>query len=70
MYPHPTAVYLENEQKWEVSGILWHKGSGARRKYLVAYSGYNECEACWLPVSEVSNTLEILNNYKASHGLT
>ena len=38
LYPYPTAVYIEDEQEWEVSGILWHKGPGARRKYLVAYA--------------------------------
>ena len=39
---HPTVVYVEDEQKWEVSGILWRKGPGARRKYLVDYTVYNE----------------------------
>ena len=48
---------------------LWHKGLGARRKYQVAYSEYNESEAFWLPESKLSNALEILNNYKVSHGL-
>ena len=38
-YPHPTAVYIEDEQEWEVSGILWYKGSGGKKRYLVAYSG-------------------------------
>ena len=68
-YPHPTAVYVEDEQEWEVSGILWHKRSGGKRKYLVAYAGYDEYEACWLPESELYNALEILNDYKVSHGL-
>ena len=36
-YPHPMAVYVEDEQEWEVSGILPYKVSCGRRKYLVAY---------------------------------
>ena len=37
--------------------------------YMVAYSGYSEYKACWLPESEVCNALEILNNYKVSQGV-
>ena len=62
VYPHPTAVYVKDEQKWEVSRILWHKGLGARRKYLVAYVGYDKSEACSLLDSELHNALEILND--------
>ena len=60
---------VEDEQEWEVSGILQHKGSGGRRKYLVVYSGCNKSKACWLLESELGNTLEIMNNYKVAHGL-
>ena len=45
---HPTAVYIEDVQEWEISGILLQKRSGTRRKYLVAYAGYNESKAFWL----------------------
>ena len=44
-YLHPTAVYVEDEQEWEVSGILQHKGSGAKRKYLVDYAIYDKSKA-------------------------
>ena len=50
------------------SGILLHKGLGGRRKYLVAFSRYDESEAYWLPESELSNALEIFNDYKVFHG--
>ena len=52
------------------TGVLWHKGSGERRKYLVNYSGYDEYKACWFPKSYLSNALEIIYDYKVSHGLT
>ena len=55
-------MFVEDEQEWEVSGILRHKGSGASRKYLVAYAGYNESKAFWLLESELHNALEILND--------
>ena len=61
-------MYAVDEQEWEVSGIVRHKSSGSRRKYLVAYAGYDKSEGCWLPESELHNALEILNNYKVSHG--
>ena len=69
-YPHPTAVHVKDCQEWEASGILPHKGSGGRRKYLVAYSGYNKSEACWLPEIVFYSALGILNDYKVCHGLT
>ena len=68
-YPHPTAVYAKDEPEWEVSGIFQHKGLGGRNKYLVAYSGYNESKAFWLPKTKLHNALEILNDYKVSYGL-
>ena len=68
-YLHPTAVYVENKQKWEVSRILWHKGLARRRKYLVVYSGYSKSKAFFLLESEFSHDLKIMNNYKVSHGL-
>ena len=62
-------MYIEDEQEWEVSGILQHKRSGAKKKYLVVYSGYDEYKACWLLESELHNSLEILNSYKIFYGL-
>ena len=62
-------MYIEDEQEWEVSGILQHKKPGARRNYLVAYSEYNESKAYWLLESELCNALDILNNYKVFHSL-
>ena len=68
-------MYVEDKQKWEVNRILRYKGSGRRSKYLVAYSEYNEFEACWLPESKFTmittyNALEVLNDYRVSRGLT
>ena len=68
-YPHSIAVYIDDKQEWKFSGILRHKGLG-RRNYLVAYSGYKEYKAFWLPESEIYNSLEIMNDYKVFHGLT
>ena len=45
------------------------KRSVGGRKYLVAYSGYSESKACWLLENKVHNALEIIYNYKVSHGL-
>ena len=62
-------MYVEDEQEWEVSGILRHKRSGARRKYLVAYSGYKtNLKLVGYQKVKLYNALEILNDYKVSHG--
>ena len=66
---HIQQVCFEDEQKWDIGGILRHKGSGRRRKYLVAYSGYDKSKAFWLPESDLYNALEIFNHYKVLHGL-
>ena len=63
-------MYIEDEQEREVSGILKQKGSGAKKKYLAAYSGCSESKAYWLPEIELFNALEILNDYKVSHSLS
>ena len=42
--------------------------SGVKRKYLVAYSEYNESEAFWLPESKIFNALEIFNDNRVFHG--
>ena len=63
-------MYVKDEQEWEVSEILRHKGSDGIRKYLVSYSGHKKSKACWLPESELCIDLEILNEYKVSHYLT
>ena len=68
-YPHLAAVYVEDEQEWEVSGLLQHKVSGERRNYLVAYARYDESKAFWLLEIEFHSALEILNDYEVSHGL-
>ena len=61
-HPHPTAVYVEDEQELEVSWIFWYKESGAKRKYLVAYAGYDESKAFRLPESELNNALNVFND--------
>ena len=62
-------MYVEDEQYWELSGILQHKGLSASRKYLVVCAGYDEPEACWLLESKPHNTLEFFKDCKVSHGL-
>ena len=68
-YIHPTSAYIKDEQEWKVIGILQHKGPGAKRKYLIAYSGYGKSRAFWVPESELFNALDIIYNSKVSHGL-
>ena len=66
-YLYLIAMYIEDEQEWEVSVILQYKGSCRRMKYLVAYSGHNKSEACWLPESELFSALDIINDYKVTY---
>ena len=56
----------KNGKSVEYFGI---KDQVQKKKYLVTYSGYDESKACWLPESELHNTLKVLNDYIVSHEL-
>ena len=59
----PPLVLVGDTLEYEVEGILWHQGTGARHWYLVLWKGYPLTEAAWEPISHLANALDILEEY-------
>ena len=59
----PPLVLVGDTLEYEVEGILWHQGTGARRRYLVLWKGYPLTEATWEPESHLTNAPDILEEY-------
>ena len=59
----PPPVLVGDTLEYEVEGILWHEGKGARRRYLVLWKGYPLREATWEPESHLANAPVILEEY-------
>ena len=49
--------------EYEAEGILWHKGKGAHRRYLVLWKGYPLTEATWEPAVHLEHAPDILEDY-------
>ena len=49
----PLPVLVGDTLEYEVKGILWHQGTGARHWYLVLWKGYPLNEATWEPESHL-----------------
>ena len=45
----PPPIELDEEEEYEVEGILYHRRSGRGYQYLVSWRGYDASENQWLP---------------------
>ena len=54
---------MEDHLEYEVEDLIWHKGRGARRQYLVLWKGYPFTEATWEYERDLKNAPEILAAY-------
>ena len=59
----PPPILVGDTLEYEVEGLLWHQGSGARCRYLVLWKGYPLTEATWEPESHLTNAPDILEEY-------
>ena len=59
----PPPILVDGELEYEVEAILWHRGKGARRQYLILWKGYPLSEATWEPEEHLLNAPDILANY-------
>ena len=59
----PPLVLVDGDLEYEVEAILWHRSTGAQRRYLVVWKGYPLTEATWEPESHLVNAPEILVDY-------
>ena len=59
----PPPIVVEGHEEYEVEAILRHKGKGARRLYLVLWTGYPITEASWEPESHLRHAPQVLEDY-------
>ena len=66
----PPPDIIDNQEEYEVEGLVAHRNKGTRRQYLVKWKGYPSSENSWLPETELRrNAVDILNDYKASKNI-
>ena len=59
----PSPIHVGDTLEYEVEGILWHQGKGARRRYSVLWKGYPLHEATWEPESHLADAPNVLEEY-------
>lgn len=65
LQPPPTVI--DNEEEFEVEGIMAHQGKGSCRQYLTKRKGYSTSENSWEPEQQFNNAKQILKAYKDRH---
>lgn len=60
----PAPIEVEGEQEFEVEAILNERRVRGKVEYLVKWRGYPEFEATWEPEENLSNSPEIMENWK------
>jgi hypothetical protein len=69
----PDPEMIQEEQEFEVSGILDHRIKRTKgrvtKEYLVMWKGLNQCENTWEPEWHLENAKDILVEYKEQVGL-
>ena len=59
----PPPLEIEGHLEYEVEAIIRHKGTGARKCYLVAWKDYPLHEATWEPESNLTHCSNLLSEY-------
>ena len=68
-FSHPPPEIIDNEEEFEVEAILSHRGNGKRRRYLVKWVGYESSENQWVDDEALTNSQELLSEYKKAKNL-
>jgi hypothetical protein len=63
----PPAMIIDKEEVYEIESILKHKNDGAKLKFLIHWKGYAHEEATWVPINNLKNCIESINNYEKEH---
>ena len=68
-YIKPPPDLIDGEEQYEVETILAHRRKGKGIEYLIKWKEYSSNENTWEPESNLSNSEEILDEYKKEHRL-
>src|ERR1700759_2310956 len=68
-YIKPPPDLIDGEEQYEVETILAHRRKGKGIEYLIKWKEYSSNENTWEPESNLSNSEEILDEYKKEHQL-
>ena len=63
----PPPDLIEGEEQYEVETIIQHRRKGNRYEYLIKWKGYGSNENTWEPEVNLSNSEEILKEYRKTH---
>jgi hypothetical protein len=67
----PPPDIIDNKQEYEIDKILNKRerkyGRGKRVEYLVLWKGYPIYEAMWLPLRQLQNAKDVIDEYEAGH---
>jgi Chromo (CHRromatin Organisation MOdifier) domain len=66
-YIKPPPDLIEGEEQYEVETIIQHRRKGNRNEFLIKWKGYGSNENTWEPEANLSNSEEILEEYKKTH---
>ena len=68
-FTEPPPDIINEEEEWEVEMILRHRKQGRGYQYLVHYKDYPTSEDQYLSEKDLTNSKELLHNYKQKNGL-
>ncbi|PRP77367.1 hypothetical protein PROFUN_05612, partial [Planoprotostelium fungivorum] len=63
--PAPPPVVIDGEQEYEVEAILDVQKRYGKTQYLVSWKGYGPEENLWLPEDNLSNSPDLVADFKA-----
>ncbi|PRP76471.1 retrotransposable element protein [Planoprotostelium fungivorum] len=63
--PTPPPVIIDSEQEYEVEAILDVQKRYGKTQYLVSWKGYGPEENLWLPEDNLSNSPDLVADFKA-----
>lgn len=65
----PQPIIVDGEKEYEIEFILAHRDSRRRREYLCRWKGYDMSSDEWLPLSELTNALDLVREYHERNNL-
>jgi len=65
----PPPDLIDGQEEYEVEAIIGHRYKGNTIEYLTTWKGYGSNDNTWEPEENLSNSEEILEEYKKTHNV-